>query len=156
MSFVTPADRRYFEDYIPGHVHEFGSVEVDEAEVISFAKRFDPQPFHTDPQVAKQTFLGGIIASGWHTSALMMRMQSDHYLSTVASLPSPGVDELRWPRPVRPGDRLSMRISINEARRSRTKPDRGIVHALYEVLNQNREVVMSMRSIYMLLCRNQP
>lgn len=156
MSFMIPADQRYFEDYVPGDVHEFGSVEVDESEIISFARRFDPQPFHTDPQAAQHTALGGIIASGWHTGSLMMRMQSDYYLSTVASLPSPGIDELRWHHPVRPGDRLSMRVAINETRRSRSKPDRGVVLALIEVLNQDREVVMSMKSIYMLLCRNQP
>ncbi|TAK72278.1 MAG: MaoC family dehydratase [Betaproteobacteria bacterium] len=156
MSFSTPLDQRHFEDYVPGAVHEFGSVEVEETELISFARRFDPQPFHTDPEAAKHSPLGGIIASGWHTCSMMMRMCADHYFSKVASLPSPGLDELRFHRPVRPGDRLSVRIAIFEAKRSNSKPDRGRVRALIEVLNQNREVVMSMKDMYMIRCRNHP
>ncbi|MFH1870811.1 MAG: MaoC family dehydratase [Pseudomonadota bacterium] len=155
MSFSSPPDQRYFEDYVPGTVHEFGSIEVVEAEVISFARRFDPQPFHTDPEASRgNTPLGGIIASGWHTGSMMMRMYVDNYLSTAASLPSPGFDELRWPLPVRPGDRLSVRCSIIEASRSSSRPDRGRVRSLIEVLNQNREVVMRMKDIYMIRCRN--
>ena len=120
--FVTPVDDRYFEDYVPGAVHQFGDIEVDQAEIISFAKRFDPQIFHTDPEAAKQTIYGGLIASGWHSASLMMRLFVDHYLSHVASLGSPGVDELRWLKPVRPGDTLSLRITVTETKRSRSKP----------------------------------
>ena len=94
-----------------------------------------------------------MIASGWHTGGLMMRMLAEHFLSPASSLGSPGVDELRWPRPVRPGDVLSLRVTVTAARRSASKPDRGLVHSLIEVLNQQREVVMSMRAMNLLRCR---
>ena len=96
---------------------------------------------------------GGLIASGWHTAGLMMRLFVDHYLSAVASLGSPGVDELRWIEPVRPGDTLSLRVTVEETRRSRSKPDRGVLISFIEVINQNDSVVMSMRAVNMLLCR---
>src|SRR5450756_1412288 len=107
-TFTVPPEHRYFEDYVAGAVHEFGTIAVEEAEIIAFAKRYDPQIFHIDPQAAKQTIYGGLIASGWLTSGLIMRLYSDHYLSHVASLGSPGIDELRWLKPVRPGDVLSL------------------------------------------------
>jgi acyl dehydratase len=148
-----PPENRYFEDYVAGAVHEFGTIAVEEAEIIAFAKRYDPQVFHTDPEAAKQTIYGGLIASGWLTAGLMMRLYTDHYLSHVASLGSPGVDELRWLKPVRPGDTLSARVTILETHRSRSKPDRGAVHSYIEVLNQNAEVVMSMKAVNLFLCR---
>lgn len=155
-TFTVPAERRYFEDYVPGSIHEFGSIAVEQDEVIAFAQRFDPQVFHTDHELAKSTIFGGLIASGWHTAALMMRLFADHYLSKVASLGSPGVDELRWKVPVRPGDELSIRITVLETKRSRSKPDRGIVRSFIEVINQNREVVMSMKAMTLFLCRQRP
>lgn len=103
---------------------------------------------------ATKTVFGGLVASGWHTAALAMRLIVDHYLSHVASLGSPGVDELRWLKPVRPGNRLSLRVSIVETRRSRTRPDRGIVRSLVEVINQDHEVVMSSKGMNMLQCRD--
>jgi acyl dehydratase len=142
--FAVPIEERYFEDYLPGSVYEYGSVTVTEPEIIEFAKRFDPQAMHIDPQQAAQGRYGGIIASGWHTVGLAMRMFVDHYLSKVASLASPGVDEIRWPNPVRPGDTLRLRVSILEARPSRSKPDRGVVRTLIEAVNQNDELVLSM------------
>ncbi len=102
MTFKTPIQDRYFEDYVPGTVHEFGSIAVMEAEMIDFARRFDPQPFHTDAMAANQSVFGGLIASGWYTASLTMRLLVDHYISHVASLGSPGVDELRWLKPVVP------------------------------------------------------
>ena len=144
----------YFEDHLPGSVQVMGSVKVTEEEIIAFAKRYDPQVFHIDPVGAKETMFGGLVASGWHTAALAMRMIVDHYLSHVASLGSPGVDELRWLKPVRPGNRLSLRVSILEARRSRTKTDRGIVRSLVEVMDQEHEVVMSWKGMNMLRCRD--
>lgn len=152
-SFPTPIDNRYLEDYVAGAVHEFDGITVDQAEAIAFAKRFDPQPFHTDPEAAKHSAFGGLIASGWHTASLMMRLFVDHYLSHVASLGSPGVDQLRWLKPVRPGDRLVLRVTVHEVKRSRSKPDRGILHSHIEVLNQRREVVMTMKAVNMLLYR---
>jgi len=154
-TFHVPVENRYFEDYLVGSVHEFGSIAVKQDEVIAFAKRFDPQVFHTDPESAKKTIFNGLIASGWHTAGLMMRLFADHFLSKVASLGSPGVDELRWNKPVRPGDELSVRVSVLEARRSRSKPDRGIVHSLIEVMNQNRDVVMSMKAVNIFFCRQR-
>ena len=154
-TFHVPVENRYFEDYLVGSVHEFGSIAVKQDEVIAFAKRFDPQVFHTDPESAKKTIFNGLIASGWHTAGLMMRLFADHFLSKVASLGSPGVDELRWNKPVRPGDELSVHVTVLEARRSRSKPDRGIVHSFIEVMNQNRDVVMSMKAVNIFFCRQR-
>jgi acyl dehydratase len=156
MTFTTPVEKRYFEDYIPGAVHEFGHIAVDETEMIAFARRFDPQPFHTDPEAGKQSVFGGLIASGWFTASLMMRLFVDHYLSHVASLSSPGVDELRWLKPVRPGDSIRLRITVAETKLSRSKPDRGIVHSHIEALNQNGEVVMRMKAMNLVGCREKP
>ncbi len=156
MTFATPIDDRYFEDYVPGEVHEFGSIVAEESEMIAFARCFDPQPFHTDPVAAKQSIFDGLIASGWYTAGLMMRLYVDHYLSHVASLSSHGVDDLRWLKPVHPGDTLSLRITITETTRSKSKPDRGVVHSYIEVLNQNREVVMSVKGVNLLACREMP
>lgn len=153
MAFLRDADDRYFEDYIEGDVHDFGWVQVDEDEIISFARRYDPQPIHTAPDAAKLGPFGGIIASGWQTVGLMMRLYAEHYLSNVASLVSPGVDELRWHKPVRPGDRLSVRVTILKATVSKSKPDRGIVTSFVEVFNQNTELVMSLRAVNIILRR---
>lgn len=145
--FARPAEDRYFEDYVPGAVHEFGSIPVDEHDVLEFGKRFVPLSYHTDKEAAKKSIYGGVIASGWHTAALMMRIYTENYLSKVANLGSPGGDELRWPKPVFPGDRLSVRATVLEARRSESRPDRGIVRTFIEVLNQKKEVVMSMKMV---------
>jgi acyl dehydratase len=141
--FKSPITDRYFEDYVEGDVHRFGSITVDGDEIIAFAKRFDPQPFHVDPKAAKLTQFGGLIASGWHTSSMAMRLFADNYLTKVASLASPGVDELRWLKPVRPGDTLSMRVTVLKATPSKSKPDRGAVTSLVEVFNQADETVMT-------------
>ncbi len=154
-AFNVPADDRYFEDYVPGSIYEFGSIIVEEAEIIEFSRRYDPQSFHIDPIAAKQSRFGGLIASGWHTAAIAMRLLVDHYLSRVASMGSPGADELRWLKPVRPGDELSIRVKVLEAKRSKTKPDRGVVTTFVEVLNQHREVVMTRTAVGITLCRNR-
>jgi acyl dehydratase len=154
-AFTVPVEDRYLEDYQTGAVHEFGTIQVTELEIIEFGKRFDPQAFHTSPQSAGQSVYGGLIASGWHTASMMMRLFVDHYLSSVASLGSPGVDELRWSRPVRPGDTLTLRVTVTETKRSRSKPDRGVLFSFIEVLNQNQEVVMSMKAVNLLLRRNR-
>ncbi|WP_158880709.1 MaoC family dehydratase [Amycolatopsis anabasis] len=138
-----PSDR-FFEDYLPGSVHECGSVTVSEAEIIEFARRFDPQPFHVDPEAAAHGPFGGLVASGWHTASLMMRLFADHYLSPAASLGGPGVDELRWPRPVRPGDTLRLRATVLDATPSRSRPDRGLVRTRAELRNAGDEVVLSL------------
>ena len=152
-TFSPPADNRYFEDYIPGSVYEFGSMRVEEEEMVEFARRYDPQAFHVDPEAARKSAFGGLIASGWFTSALTMRLVVDHYISRVASMGSPGAGEVRWLRPVRPADELSIRVEILTARRSKSKPDRGIVRAFVEVLNQHREVVMTREAVGIVRCR---
>jgi acyl dehydratase len=145
---------RYFEDYLPGSVSLLGSITVEQEEMIAFARRYDPQLFHTDPDAARKTVFGGLVASGWLTGALAMRLIADQYVSRVASLGSPGIDEVRWLKPVRPGDELSVRLTVIEARRSQSKPDRGIVRSFVEVINQNDEVVMSWKGANIVVCRD--
>jgi acyl dehydratase len=142
--FPVPVTGRYFEDYEPGAVYEYGYVSVTEAEIIDFAKRFDPQPMHIDPAYAAAGPFGGIIASGWHTAGLMMQLFVAHYLSAVASLSSPGIDELRWPAPLRPGDELRLRATVVEARPSRSKPDRGLVRTRGELLAGDKTVLSAL------------
>ena len=153
--FAAPVDDRYFEDYVAGDIHEFGSIAVTGDEIVEFASRYDPQPFHTDRDAARNTEFGGLIASGWQTAGWMMRLVVEHFLSHVASLASPGVDELRWTKPVRPGDTLSVRATIVETRPSASKPDRGLVRTRFEVLNQRGEVVMSAKAMNLLKRRDR-
>ncbi|HUC09413.1 MAG TPA: MaoC family dehydratase [Stellaceae bacterium] len=148
-----PLQERWFEDFIPGAVYEFGHAEVTASEIIDFARRFDPQPMHVDPEAAARGPFDGLIASGWHTAGLMMRLFVDNFLPGHASLASPGIDELRWTRPVRPGDILRLRVSVVEATRSRSKPDRGMIRTLIEVLNQSGDVVMTLKPMNLLRCR---
>jgi acyl dehydratase len=140
---------RYFEDFPVGSVFEFGSITVTASDIIGFARQFDPQTMHTDPVAAANGPTGGLIASGWHTIALMMRMYAEHILP-ADGLPAPGVDEVRWHHPVRPGDTLRLRVTIEAARVSQSKPDRGIIRPFSEVLNQSNEVVLSMRPINLI------
>ena len=144
---------RFFEDFTKGAVVEFGGITVTEPEIIAFARQFDPQPMHTDPVAAANGPTGGLIASGWHTVGLMMRMYADQYLP-ANGLPAPGVDEVRWHQPVRPGDTLRVRITILDTRVSQSKPDRGLIFPLSEVLNQRDEVVLSMKPVN--LVRRRP
>jgi acyl dehydratase len=146
-------DQRCFEDYPVGSVALYGPIEVDEAEIIEFGKRFDPQDFHTDPVKAAKSPFGGVIASGWHTGSMMMRVLVDRYLSSTAGMGSPGMDELRWTAPVRPGDRLWVRVTVIEARRSESKPDRGVVRIQIEVPNDKGVVVMSVKAMTLVRAR---
>lgn len=155
-SFPVPPDRRFFEDYTAGHVYDLGTFTVSEPEIIEFATQYDPQYFHVDPAKAAESQFGGIIASGWHTISLAMRLYVDGYLSHVASLASPGVDEVRWPNPVRPGDTVRIRVTILETRVSRSKPDRGIVRARMEGINQRDELVLSMLAVSIVGRRPEP
>jgi acyl dehydratase len=150
---MTATDEQYFEDFVPGSVHEYGPVLVSEAEIVEFARKYDPQPIHVDPDWARTGPFGGLIASGWHTVALTMRLLVDHYLPAGASLGSPGIDELRWVSPVRPGDTLSARVTVVEARPSRSKPDRGLLRSRIEVLDGGGSVVMTMLALNLLLRR---
>lgn len=141
---ATALKQRWFEDYAAGEVFEFGQYEVTEQEIIGFARQYDPQPFHVDPEAAKASPYQGLIASGWMTAAVAMRMVCEHFIPPQSSMGSPGVDQLRWLHPVRPGDRLRMRVSILAVQRSRSKPDRGVVTARQEVINQHQQTVMSL------------
>jgi acyl dehydratase len=146
----------YFEDYVPGATYEVGSVSVDQASIVAFAKEFDPQPFHVDPVAAAAGPYGGLIASGWHTAALVMRVLVENYLSAESSLGSPGLDEIRWPYPVRPGDTLRVRATVTEARRSLSKPDRGIIKTLIEAVNPGDQTVMRATAINFVRVRATP
>jgi acyl dehydratase len=150
---VTSVDLRYFEDYAPGSTHECGAFSIDEASIITFGKEFDPQPFHVDPGAAALGPFGGLIASGWHTAALTMRLLVENYLSAEASLGGAGVDEIRWPYPVRPGDTLRVRATVVESRRSLSRPDRGIIKTLAETVNQDGQTVMRCTAINFLRVR---
>lgn len=152
----TTVRPRWFEDYQAGAVHELGQIRVDAEEMLTFASRFDPQSYHVDPQAAADTHFGGLIASGWHTGSMMMRLLALNYLAPESSLGSPGIETLRWPKPVRPGDVLTVRVTVQQARRSQSKPDRGIVHSLIEVTNQNGEIVMTANPANLVLCRPTP
>jgi acyl dehydratase len=152
---TLPADRdaRYFEDYRPGLTVEGGPLTISEHEIIAFARQFDPQPFHLDAQAASGTPAGGLIASGWHTASVMMRLLVEHFLPLTAGLASPGVDELRWLAPVRPGDALSLHVTVTESRRSRSKPDRGLVHTAIALSNQRAEPVLTLKAMTLMRCR---
>jgi acyl dehydratase len=145
---------RYFEDYAPGFTVDCGSFAVHEADIIAFARQYDPQPFHVDPVAAKDGPFGGLIASGWQTTSMSMRQLVEHFISPESSLGAAGIDELRWPKPVRPGDTLQVRATVAEARRSGSKPDRGIVKSLAEVTNQDGDLVMKLTAINFILLRD--
>lgn len=144
---------RYFHDYVPGETSEYGPIPVEESEVLDFARRFDPQPFHVDAEAAAEGPFGGLIASGWHSCALMMRLLAREYLSPASSLGSPGIDELRWLVPVRPGDLLTLRTTVHEARLSRSKPDRGLVTTNVALLNQSSETVLTLVAMNLIRVR---
>jgi acyl dehydratase len=150
---LVPPDQRYFEDYHTGAVYSFGPIRVEESEVIAFASRYDPQPMHTDPVAAAAGPTGGLITSGWHTVGLLMRLYVLEYLSHVATLPSPGIDELRWLKPVRPGDDLMLRVTVVETRRSRSKPDRGMVFSFLEGLDAQGAPVATMKAMNLMFVR---
>jgi acyl dehydratase len=150
---TVPIKERYFEDYPAGEVLEVGDHLVTREEIVAFASRYDPQPFHLDDDAARESIYGGLIASGWMTCSVVMRMLVDHVISPISSMGSPGIDELRWLRPVRPGDRLRARVTVLETRRSSSRPDRGIIRLQQEALNQHDEVVLSMRGMGMYRCR---
>jgi acyl dehydratase len=143
----------YFEDFPPGNVRESPARTVTRDEIFTFAGQFDPQPFHLDEEAAKRSIFGGLLASGWHTCAIHMRLMWETYLKDTASMGSPGVDEIRWLKPVRPGDTLRVRFTVLEATPSRSKPDRGVVRSLSEVLNQHGDVVMTVRGLGMFARR---
>ena len=149
-AFSRSVEDRYFEDYTPGVTARYGAETVTEEDVLRFAREFDPQWIHVDADAAQAGPFGGLIASGWHTAAVMMRVLATSFLNQAASLASPGVDELRWIQPVRPGDVLSVQFTVLDARLSRSKPDRGVVRTRIEVFNQNDIPVLRMVAMNIL------
>ncbi|HTN64728.1 MAG TPA: MaoC family dehydratase [Burkholderiaceae bacterium] len=139
----------YFEDFKVGDSVEIGSRTVTEEEIIAFATQFDPQPFHVDPDAAAQSIFGGIIASGWHTCSMMMRLMVDGFLNNSSSMGSPGVDQLRWLKPVRAGDTLRLSLVTLEATPSSSKPDRGVVVTEWRATNQHGELVLTIKGLGM-------
>ena len=142
-----------FEDFPAGEIVEYGAIEVSADEIVAFAREFDPQPFHIDEEAAPAA-TGGLIASGWHTSALLLRMNCDAFLTRAAVVDEPGIQEVRWERPTRPGDRLHVRrhTLVSRPRDGRT----GEVEFHYEVVNQDGLVAMTQRSLIVLERRRQP
>lgn len=138
----------YLEDLAAGATIELGRHRIDEEEIVAFARAYDPQPFHLDRHVAAGSIYGGLIASGWQTVCIFMRLFADGLLNRAAAMGSPGVDELRWLKPVRPGDELVARIEVLEVRPSRSKPDRGIVRLRCAVANgDDAEVLTFLASV---------
>ncbi len=135
---------RYFEDFAPGDTYELGSVTLTREKLLEFAREYDPQPIHLDDERARESVFGGLIASGWQTVALFMRLFVDGLLNSTVSMASPGIDELRWLRPVRPGDTLRARVTILEATPSLRRMDRGTIRSSCEMLNQHDETVFRM------------
>ena len=136
----------YFEDFEPGKVFELGERTLTREEIVAFAREYDPQPFHVDEEAAEGSAFGGLVASGWHTACVFMRLYFDALLSRAASMGSPGVEELRWLKPVRPGDTLSGRLSVLDVTPSARNPRRGTVYFLSEVQNQRGETVLTMKA----------
>lgn len=146
---MTPASasstRLYWEDFPVGSAREFGAMTVTRADVLEFAAKFDPQPFHLDDEAAKKSLFGRLSASGWHTCAMTMRMTVDEVLLKSSSLGSPGLENVRWQKPVYPGDVLSVRLTTIDARPMASRPEVGLVLSKWETLNQHRDVVLQMQ-----------
>ncbi|MCJ9429718.1 MaoC family dehydratase [Kordiimonas marina] len=146
--------KTYYEDIDVGATEEFGAYEVTREELLDFAGKYDPQPFHLDEDAAKRSVFGSLCTSGWHTCAMTMRMLVDHMRETgFAGLGSPGIDNIRWKKPVFPGDVLSVRTKVAEKRESQSRPNLGLVKSDYDVKNQKGEVVMTMTTNVMVAKR---
>ena len=143
----------YFEDFAVGWTAEYGPRRVTREEIVGFAAQYDPQPMHLDEEAARHTMLGGLAASGWHTCCIMMRIIADNLLVDAASMGAPGIEEVKWLRPLRPGDNLTVRGSVTTTRGSQSKPDRGFVTFLWEVSNERGEKIMTLLCPQMLLRR---
>jgi acyl dehydratase len=144
------SDVLYWEDFKVGETVEMGSHRFSAQEIIEFGRQFDPQPFHVDPEAARESFYGELIASGWHTCSIAMRLMCDSYVNRTRSMGSPGVDNIRWLAPVKAGDTLSYRRTVLEARASRSRPDAGLMRTRWEALNQDGVRVLSMEGWSMI------
>ena len=152
LAFTDPDRKRYFEDYIPGKSYVLGSVTIDSDEMLAFAKLYDPQDIHIDAERANAGPFGGLIASGWFTGAKAMPIYTRHYLSNASSMASPGLENLKWNAPVRAGDILTVKVTIKGTKKSRSKPDRGVVKTFLEIINQDDVAVMTIDVINMIAC----
>ncbi len=141
---------KYFEDFRVGDSLDCGSATFAKEEMVAFARRFDPQPFHVDEQAAAYSTFGGLVASGWYTCAMCMRLLVDAIVNQTASMGSPGVDSIRWLKPVRPGDTLRLRANLIEAEPSKSRPDRGRLTFVYELSGADGAPVMTMRAVAIL------
>lgn len=139
----------YFEDFFPGQQIAMGARSLSQDEIIAFGKQFDPQPFHVDPDAATSSIYGGIIASGWHTCSMMMRMVVDGLMSESSSMGSPGLDGVRWMAPVRPGDMISVVYATTKVKASGSRPDRGLVWSQWQATNQRGELVCTVDGVGM-------
>lgn len=140
----------YFEDFHIGDVFDLGAITLTEEEIVAFAQHYDPQPFHISAEQAKASSFGELIASGWHTIALFMSLFADRILNHAISLASPGADEIRWQKPVRPGDVLTARLIVKARAPSRSRPEMGIVRFQWEMINQVDESVLTLQSTHFL------
>ncbi|MDK9694999.1 MAG: MaoC family dehydratase [Siculibacillus sp.] len=147
---------RRFEDFAVGEVLDLGSRTVSRDEIVAFAAKWDPQPMHLDEEAGRASLAGGLIASGWHTASLFMRMACDTVLARSASLGSPGIDKLSWRAPLRPGDTLSGTMRITDARASTGRPELGFLGCEIELKNQRDETVLTMRTTLMMGRRAKP
>jgi len=141
------SDLVHFEDVRVGQVHRFGRYEVTREEIVEYARQFDPQPFHLDEVAARQSMFGGLIASGWHTGAMLMRMICEHAIPGTATTGALGFDDLKWVKPVRPGDILSVETVVTDKQESRRRLDIGTVKVASRVLNQDGDAVMTLTSL---------
>ena len=141
------SDLVYFEDVEVGRVHCFGRYAVTKEEIVEYARQFDPQPFHVDEEAARQSMFGGLVASGWHTGAMLMRMVCEHAIPGSATTGALGFDDLKWLKPVRPGDVLAVETRVKEKIASRSRHDLGTVKIESRVLNQHGEAVMTLTSL---------
>ena len=141
-----PATKLYWEDFVPGRIVEYGPRHVTREEIMAFAAEFDPQPFHLDEAAARASMLGGLCASGWHSCCILMRMSADSFVLNSSSMGAPGVDEVRWLLPIRPGDDLTLRATVLSTRASNSRPDTGFVNVLLELYNAAGKCVMSLKA----------
>ena len=139
-----PATKLFWEDFTQGRIFEYGPRRITREEILDFAAEFDPQPFHLDDAVARSTMLGGLCASGWHSCCILMRMSADSFVLNSSSMGAPGVDEVRWLAPIRPGDDLTLRATVLSTRASNSRPDMGFVNVLLELLSATGKPMMSL------------
>lgn len=144
------APKLHFEDFAPGQIREFSPRVITREEIVAFAAEFDPQPMHLDEEAARHTMLGGLAASGWHSCGLMMRMMCDGFLLNSSSMGANAIEEVCWLKPVRPGDRLTLRATVLDTRTSKSRPDLGFIGTMMELHNQSGECVMTLKAALMM------